>query len=111
MLERNMDPSSDDNQYLVLTQDEEEEEGNDEVINYWSEDDGDWFFNEVRRDFLNEGKVLYDITKAMRIWKPLEKGGLVRRVEGFVWKEGRGEERQTLKKKEDKIHRACCRAI
>jgi len=67
MLEHNMDPSSDDDQYLVLTQDEEEKEGNDEVINYWSEDDCDWFFNEVRRDFLNEGEVLYDITKAMRI--------------------------------------------
>ena len=49
MLERNMDPSSDDDQYLVLTQDEEEEEGNDEVINYWSEDDGDWFFNDEKR--------------------------------------------------------------
>ena len=37
--------------------------------------------------------------------------GLVRRVKGFVWKEGRGEEWQALKKKEDKIHRACCGAI
>ena len=24
------------------------------------------------RDFPNEGEVLYDITKAMHIWKPLE---------------------------------------
>nr|POF10252.1 hypothetical protein CFP56_49587 [Quercus suber] len=72
MLECDMDPSSNDDQYLVLTQDEEEEEGNDEVISYWSEDDGDWFFNEVGRDFFNDGEFLYDITKAMRIWKPLE---------------------------------------
>ena len=72
MLERDMDPSYDDDQYLVLTQDEEEEEGDDEVINYWNEDDGNWFFDEVGRDFPNEGEVLYDISKAMHGWEPLK---------------------------------------
>ena len=42
------------------------------MISYWSEDDDDWFFDEVGRDFPNEGEVLYDTTKAMHIWKPLE---------------------------------------
>jgi len=41
MLERDMDPSFDDDQHLVLTQDEEEEEGDDGVISYWSEDGKD----------------------------------------------------------------------
>jgi len=40
MLERDIDPPSNDDQYLVLTQDEGEE-GDDGVISYWSEDDGD----------------------------------------------------------------------
>ena len=34
MVERNMDPSSDDDQYLVMNK--EEEEGDDEMISYWS---------------------------------------------------------------------------
>ena len=34
MLECHMDPSFNDNQYLVLTQDEEEEEIDDGVISY-----------------------------------------------------------------------------
>ena len=34
MLERDMDPSSYDDQYLILPQDEEEGEGDDEVISY-----------------------------------------------------------------------------
>ena len=71
MLERNMDPSSDDDQYLVVNK---EEEGDDEMISYWSGDDGDWFFNEVGRDFPNTGEDLYDITKVMHVWKPLKKG-------------------------------------
>ena len=71
MLERNMDPSSDDDQYLVVNK---EEEGDDEMISYWSGDDGDWFFNEVGRDFPNNGDDLYDITKVMHVWKPLKKG-------------------------------------
>ena len=66
MLECNMDPSSDNDQYLVLTQNEEEE-GNDEVISYWSKDDGDWFFDKVGRDSSNKGEDLYDITKAMYV--------------------------------------------
>ena len=65
MLERNMDLSSDDDQYLK--QNEEEEEGDDEVISYWSEDDDNWLFDEVGKDFPNEGEVLYNITKAMHI--------------------------------------------
>ena len=66
-----MDHFPDKNQYLVLTQNEEKE-GDNEVINYWSEDDGDWFFDKVRRDFPNKGKDLNDITKAMHVWKPLK---------------------------------------
>ena len=42
------------------------------MISYWSEDDDAWFFDEVGKDFPNEGEVLYDITKAMHIWKPLK---------------------------------------
>ena len=38
------------------------------MISYWSEDDSDWFFDKARRDFPNEGEVLYDIIEAMRIW-------------------------------------------
>ena len=72
MLERDMDPSFDDDQHLVLTQDEEEEEGDDGVISYWSEDGKDQFFDEAGKDFPNKGKVLYDITKAVHIWEPLK---------------------------------------
>ena len=68
-----MDPSSDNDQYLMLNQNEEEEEGDDEMISNWSEDDGDWFFDEVGLDFPNEGEDLYDITKAIHVWKPLKK--------------------------------------
>ena len=71
MHERNMDPSSNNDQYLVLTQEEEAKEGGDEVISYWSEDDGNWFFDEVGKIFPNEGEVLHDITEAIRIWGPL----------------------------------------
>ena len=67
MLERDMDSSVDNNQYLVLTQNEEEEKGDDEVISYRSEDDSDWFFGKVGRDFPNKGEDLYDITKAMDV--------------------------------------------
>ena len=42
------------------------------MISYQSEDDGDWIFDKVGRYFPNEGEVLYDITKAMCIWKPLK---------------------------------------
>ena len=70
MLERNMDPFSNDNQYLMMN---DEEEGDDEMISYWSGDDGNWFLDEVRRDFLNEGKDLYDMTEAMHVWEPLKK--------------------------------------
>ena len=58
MLERKMDPSSDNDQHLVLTQ--KEQEGDDGVISYWSEDDGDQFFNEAKRDFPN--KVRFYLT-------------------------------------------------
>ena len=42
------------------------------MISYWSEDDGDWFFNEEDRDFLNGRELLYDITEAICLWGPLE---------------------------------------
>ena len=67
MLERDIDPLSNDDQYLVLTQDEGEE-GDDGVISYWSEDDGDQFLNKAGRDLPNEGELLYDKTKAIRVW-------------------------------------------
>ena len=70
MLERNMDPFSNDDQYLMMN---EEEEGDDEMISYWSGDDGNWFLDEVRRDFSNEGKDLYDMTEAMHVWDSLKK--------------------------------------
>ena len=69
MLERNKDPSFDDDQYLMMNK---EEERDDEMISCWSGDYGDWFFVEVRRDFPNKGEDLY-ITKAMHVWKPLKK--------------------------------------
>nr|POF05069.1 hypothetical protein CFP56_35630 [Quercus suber] len=66
MLECDIDPHSDDNQYLVLAQDEErEKEEDDEVISYWSEDHGDWFFDEASSDFPNEGELLCDITEVI----------------------------------------------
>ena len=65
-----MDPSSNDDQYLIMNK---EEEGDDEMISCWSGDDGDYFLDEVRRDFPNEGKDLYDMTKAMHVWEPLKK--------------------------------------
>ena len=72
ILEQDVDPSSNDNQYLVLTLDEEEGEEDDGVISYWSEDDGDWFIVEMEGDFPNKGEVLYDITEAMHIWEPIK---------------------------------------
>ena len=72
MVEWNMDPSSHEDQYLVLTQDEEEQERDDGMISYWSEDDGEWIFDETGEDFPNKDEVLYDIIKAMCIWEPLK---------------------------------------
>ena len=71
MIECDMDPSFDDDQYLVLTQDEWEE-GDEGVISYWSEDDGDWFLDEPRGDFSNKGELLYDISESIRMWEPLK---------------------------------------
>ena len=71
-----------------MTQDEEEEEADDEVISYWSEDDDDWFFDKVGRDFPNEDEVLYDITKAMRLWKPLKKEDWFAKLKDLFEKEG-----------------------
>ena len=65
-----MDHSFDDDQYLVMNK---EEEGEDEMISCWSGDDGDWFFDEVGRDFPNKSEDLYDITEAVHVWKPLKK--------------------------------------
>ena len=45
------------------------------MISCWSGDDGDQFFGEMGRDFPNKGEDLYDITKAMHVWKPLKKDG------------------------------------
>ena len=67
-----MEPSSDNDQYLVMNK---EEEGDDEMISCWSGDDDDWFFDKMGRDFLNKGKDQYDITEAMHVWKPLKKEG------------------------------------
>ena len=69
ILERNMDPCFDDDQYLIRN----EEGGDDEMINYWSGDDSDWFLSETRRDFPNEGKDLYNMTEAMHTQEPLKK--------------------------------------
>ena len=71
MIECDMDPSFDDDQYLVLTQDEWEE-GDEGVISYWSEDDGDWFLDEPGGDFSNKGELLYDISESIRMWEPLK---------------------------------------
>ena len=71
MLERDIDPLSNDDQYLVLTQDEREE-GDEGVISYWSEDDGDWFLDEPEGDFSNEGELLYDISESIHMWEPLK---------------------------------------
>ena len=70
MLERNMDPSFDDDQHLVVNK---EKERDNEMLSYWSGDDGDWFFDEVGRDFPNKGEDLYNKTKAIYVWKPLKK--------------------------------------
>ena len=59
-----------------------EEERDDEMISCWSEDDGDWFLEEVRRDFPNEGKDLYDVTKAMHVWEPLKKEDWLKKDKG-----------------------------
>ena len=56
-----MNPSFDNDQYLVMNK----EEGDDEMVCCWSGDDGDWFFDKVGRDFPNKSKDLYNITDAM----------------------------------------------
>ena len=61
MLECDMEPSSNEDQFLMLAQDEEEGEGDDEVISYWSEDDSDWFFDEVGRE-ISPMKVSFCMT-------------------------------------------------
>ena len=70
MLECTIDPSSDDDQHLMVNK---EEEGDDEMINYWSGDDGNWFFDEVGRDFPHMVEDLYDITEVVHVWEPLKK--------------------------------------
>ena len=79
MLKHNVDPSSDDDQYLVMNK---EEEGDDEMISCWSEDDGDQFLDEAKRDFPNEGKDLYDMTEAMHVWEPLKKEDQLKKDKG-----------------------------
>ena len=70
MLECNIDPSSDDDQHLMVNK---EEEGGDEMISCWSGDDDNWFFDEVGRDFPNKGEDLYDITEVFHVWEHLKK--------------------------------------
>ena len=70
MLKCNMDPSSNNDQHLMVNK---EKEGDDEMISCWSGNDGNWIFDEVGRDFLNKGEDLYNITKAMHVLKPLKK--------------------------------------
>ena len=74
-----MDHFSDDDQYLVMNK---EEEGDDEMISFWSGDDGDWFLNEARRDIPNEDKDLYDIIEAMHMWEPLKKEDWLKKNKG-----------------------------
>nr|POE89244.1 hypothetical protein CFP56_69698 [Quercus suber] len=50
-----------------------EEEGDDEMISCWNGDNDDWFLDEARRNFPNEGKDHYDMTEAMHVWEPLKK--------------------------------------
>ena len=68
MLERYMDPPSNNDQYLMLTQKEEENEGDDGVISCWSGDDGDWFLNEAGWDFSNKSELLHDMIEAQSTW-------------------------------------------
>ena len=79
MLERNIDPSSNDNQYLMMNKNEE---GDDEMISCWSGNDGDWFLDEVGRDLPNKGKDLYDMTKAIHVWEPLKKEDWLKKDKG-----------------------------
>ena len=65
-----MDPSSEDEQYLVRN---EEEGVDDEMITCWSRDDSDWFLDKARKDFPNEGRDLCDMIEAMHTWELLRK--------------------------------------
>jgi len=71
-----MDPSSNNDQYLVRNK---EEGGDDKMNNCWTRDDGDWFLNKARKDFPNEGRDLCDMIKAMHAWEPLKKEGELKR--------------------------------
>ena len=73
-----MDPSSNDDQYIIMNK----EEGDNEMISCWSGDDGDWFLDEARGDFPKEGKDLYDMTEVMHVWKPLKKEDGLKRNKG-----------------------------
>ena len=79
MLERNVDPSFDNDQYLMMNK---EKEGDDEMISCQSGDDSDQFLDEARRDFPNEGKDLYDTIEAMHVWEPLKKEDWLKKDKG-----------------------------
>ena len=104
MLECDMDPIFENNQYLMMNK---EEEGDDEMISCCSEDDGDWFFDEVGRDFPNKGEDLYDITETMHVWKPLKGEDWSAKLKKGKGKSGKPRRR---KKKEYRIHHAYCGA-
>nr|POE84743.1 hypothetical protein CFP56_68870 [Quercus suber] len=64
MRERNMYPSSNNNQSFVMNK---EEERDDEMISCSSRDDSDWFLDKARKDFPNKDEDLYDITEALHM--------------------------------------------
>ena len=43
---------------------------------------GDWFLDEARRDFPNEGKDLYDMIEATHVWEPLKKEDWLKKDKG-----------------------------
>ena len=79
MLQCNIDPSFDIDQYLVMNKDED---GDDEMISCWSQDDNDQFLNEVGRNFPNKDKDLYDMIEAMHVWETLKKEDWLKKDKG-----------------------------
>ena len=52
------------------------------MISCWSRDDGNWFLDEARKDFPNEGKDLHDMIEAMHVWEPLKKEDWLKKEKG-----------------------------
>ena len=67
------------------------------MISCWSGDDGDWFLNEVGRDFPYKGKDLYDMTKAMHVWEPLKKEDWLKKDKGKSGKPWRRKKKEFIK--------------